>query len=125
MRQTEQLIQERRQGDSAGGAGTRSKGTGQPLSGASGAGNPGGRNAGAAPVKDADTLALERDLSGLLGLQVTIALRGDGEEDERGSLTIHYDTLEQLDDVLRRLNHEPAPDEVSGVISGDALSAGR
>ena len=53
-------------------------------------------------IKDADTLALERDLSDLLGLKVSIALKGDG-----GALTIHYQTLEQLDDVLRRLNQAP------------------
>jgi len=48
--------------------------------------------------KDADTLALERDLSALLGLRVTISIQGRG-----GALTIHYRTLEQLDDVLKRL----------------------
>ncbi len=52
-------------------------------------------------AKDSDTMALERDLSTLLGLKVTIGFRGNG-----GELTIHYRTLEQLDDVLRRLNHE-------------------
>jgi ParB family chromosome partitioning protein len=62
------------------------------------------RKAGDEIVKDADTLALERDLSSLLGLRVSIALKGDG-----GSLTIHYQTLEQLDDVLRRLNQTPEP----------------
>ncbi|MGO1119525.1 ParB/RepB/Spo0J family partition protein [Rhodovibrionaceae bacterium A322] len=49
--------------------------------------------------KDPDTLALERDLSTLLGLGVTIQIKGEG-----GDLTIHYKTLEQLDDVLHRLN---------------------
>jgi ParB family chromosome partitioning protein len=48
--------------------------------------------------KDADTVALERDLSALLGLRVTISIQGRG-----GALTIHYRTLEQLDDVLKRL----------------------
>ena len=48
--------------------------------------------------KDPDTLALERDLSALLGLRVTINIQGRG-----GALTIHYRTLEQLDDVLKRL----------------------
>ncbi|MCG8359980.1 MAG: ParB/RepB/Spo0J family partition protein [Kiloniellales bacterium] len=57
-----------------------------------------------APVKDADTLALERDLSDLLGLRVSIDIHGQG-----GSLTIHYKTLEQLDDVLQRLNQTPSP----------------
>jgi ParB family chromosome partitioning protein len=57
----------------------------------------------AAPVKDADTVALERDLANLLGLKVTVSFAARG-----GALTIHYRTLEQLDDVLRRLHHTPA-----------------
>ena len=52
--------------------------------------------------KDSDTLALERDLTALLGLKVSIKFQGSG-----GSLTIHYKTLEQLDDVLHRLNQMP------------------
>ncbi|GIK97960.1 MAG: chromosome partitioning protein ParB [Alphaproteobacteria bacterium] len=65
----------------------------------------GGGAARAAPSggKDADTMALERDLSALLGLKVTISFQGEG-----GSLTIHYRTLEQLDDVLQRLTQPPA-----------------
>ncbi|MEQ9608164.1 MAG: ParB/RepB/Spo0J family partition protein [Kiloniellaceae bacterium] len=54
--------------------------------------------------KDTDTLALERDLTALLGLKVSIKFQGTG-----GSLTIHYKTLEQLDDVLHRLNQMPPP----------------
>ncbi|OUS14885.1 chromosome partitioning protein ParB [Rhodospirillales bacterium 47_12_T64] len=50
------------------------------------------------PQKDADTLALERDLSNMLGLKVTIDFHGKG-----GALSISYDTLEQLDNVLHRL----------------------
>jgi ParB family chromosome partitioning protein len=53
--------------------------------------------------KDADTLALERDLSQMLGLKVTIEFRGGG-----GAVTIKYKTLEQLDDVVQRLSH-PSP----------------
>ena len=57
----------------------------------------------ATPIaKDSDTIALERDLTALLGLKVSIRFDGDG-----GSLTIHYKTLEQLDDVLHRLNQMP------------------
>ncbi len=52
------------------------------------------------PAKDADTLAIERDLAQVLGLKVSIDLK-DGE---RGTVTIHYDNLDQLDDVLKRLN---------------------
>ena len=54
-----------------------------------------------APIKDADTLALERDLSELLGLKVSIDIKG---RHGGGCLMIHYQTLEQLDDVLQRLN---------------------
>ena len=62
------------------------------------------QKAPAAPKeKDADTLALERDLSGLLGLAVNIRFHGKG-----GSLTINYKTLEQLDDVLHRLSQGAA-----------------
>ena len=57
----------------------------------------------AAPTvhKDADTIALERDLSELLGLKVSIDIQG---RHGGGCLSIHYKTLEQLDDVLQRLN---------------------
>ncbi len=54
------------------------------------------------PSKDADTLALERNMTALLGLQVDIATRATG-----GVLTIHYKTLDQLDDVLHRLSNGP------------------
>jgi ParB family transcriptional regulator, chromosome partitioning protein len=55
-------------------------------------------------AKDPDTAALERELGNLLGLRVDIQFEGRG-----GSLTIHYRTLDQLDDVLRRLNQTPPP----------------
>ena len=57
------------------------------------------------PAKDTDTLALERDVSELLGLKVDIAFK-----DGRGSLTIHYQDLGQLDDVLARLSHKSRTD---------------
>ncbi len=50
--------------------------------------------------KDTDTLALERDLTGLLGVKVDIKAAKKG-----GALTLHYTTLEQLDDLLHRLSH--------------------
>jgi ParB family chromosome partitioning protein len=56
-------------------------------------------------AKDPDTLALERDLTALLGLKVAIDIHGQG-----GALTVHYQTLEQLDEVLRRLSHTPPPE---------------
>jgi ParB family chromosome partitioning protein len=48
--------------------------------------------------KDADTRALEKSLSDLLGLDVSIEHR-----DGRGEVRIRYGSLEQLDDVCRRL----------------------
>ncbi|NQU56753.1 MAG: ParB/RepB/Spo0J family partition protein [Rhodospirillales bacterium] len=51
--------------------------------------------------KDPDTLALERDMSELLGLKVDIRFNKG-----RGSLTVHYTDLAQLDDVLARLSHK-------------------
>jgi ParB family chromosome partitioning protein len=49
-------------------------------------------------TKDPNVAALEKELAQLFGLKVTI--EGEGEA---GSLTIHYRTLDQLDDVLRKL----------------------
>jgi len=49
-------------------------------------------------VKDADTLAVERRLSDALGLVVSIDHRGEG-----GVLHVRYRTLDQLDDVIGRL----------------------
>lgn len=53
-----------------------------------------------AVAKDTDTLALERDLARVLGLKVNIEFEGRG-----GRVVIHYATLEQLDDILYRLNN--------------------
>lgn len=54
--------------------------------------------------KDPDTSSLERTLSEILGLKVTIDFRG---EDVGGHLSIRYRTLDQLDDVIRRLGKMP------------------
>lgn len=51
--------------------------------------------------KDADTRALEADLSAATGVKVTLTHKPDGES---GQLTLQYDTLEQLDDLCRRLS---------------------
>jgi ParB family transcriptional regulator, chromosome partitioning protein len=48
--------------------------------------------------KDADTKALERDLTAKLGLKTEIQFDGKG-----GALTIHYQTLEQLDELIAKL----------------------
>ena len=52
----------------------------------------------AAPVKDADTRAVEKRLSDALGLAVTIDHKGEG-----GTVVIKYSDLDQLDLVLRKL----------------------
>jgi ParB family chromosome partitioning protein len=49
-------------------------------------------------VKSADTLALERRLSDALGSSVTIEHRSKG-----GAMHISYRHLDQLDEVVRRL----------------------
>ncbi len=62
---------------------------------------PQSRKPGAPPAGgegSADVAALEQDLADALGLKVQLADRGG-----KGELTIHYGTLEQLDDLCRRL----------------------
>jgi ParB family chromosome partitioning protein len=61
-----------------------------------------GRSKGRA-VKDADTHSLEVDLEEVLGLKVEIRPRGDA-----GEVRIAYGSLEQLDDLCRRLSR-PGP----------------
>ena len=53
--------------------------------------------------KDANILALEKDLSGILGLRVTVTEKGE----QRGTLSIEYKNLDQLDDVVLRLSKIP------------------
>jgi len=49
-------------------------------------------------VRDADTVALERDLGARLGLRISLEPKARG-----GTLTLHYQSLDQLDRVLRLL----------------------
>jgi ParB family transcriptional regulator, chromosome partitioning protein len=51
------------------------------------------------PEKDADTKALEKTMSDALGLGVAIQHKGD----LGGAVQIHYKSLEQLDEIVRRL----------------------
>lgn len=51
-----------------------------------------------AKTRDADTAALENELGAALGLRVTLSPKGRG-----GSLTLHYRSLDQLDQVLALL----------------------
>lgn len=55
------------------------------------------------PEKDIDTQALEADLAGRLGLGIDIR-HGKGPKKEAGEIRISYSTLEQLDDLCRRLS---------------------
>ncbi|WP_374575161.1 ParB/RepB/Spo0J family partition protein [Phenylobacterium sp.] len=59
---------------------------------------PAARKSSGGGSKDTDTAALENDLSEVLGLDVSIVDRGGA-----GELRISYKTLEQLDDLCRRL----------------------
>jgi ParB family transcriptional regulator, chromosome partitioning protein len=52
-------------------------------------------------VRDADLLALERQLSDMLGLKVRIAHGGKG-----GAVTLNYSSLDQLDLICQRLSGE-------------------
>ena len=79
VRQAEALA--KKAGTTSGGQGPRAKAPG-PTGG-----------------KDADTVALEHDLSEALGLGVEII-----DRDGVGELRIQYETLEQLDEVCRRLS---------------------
>lgn len=56
---------------------------------------------GRADSKDADTRALEKLLSDTTGLSVTIDHKGHG-----GTVSIRYKSLEQLDEVCRRLQKD-------------------
>tara|TARA_B100000242_G_scaffold284137_1_gene247104 strand:- start:225 stop:1109 length:885 start_codon:yes stop_codon:yes gene_type:complete len=52
--------------------------------------------------KDSNTVALEQSLTNLLGLKVSIATNG-----ERGKISVSFNSLEQLNSVLERLNRAP------------------
>ncbi|WP_223421845.1 ParB/RepB/Spo0J family partition protein [Tateyamaria pelophila] len=51
--------------------------------------------------KDADTRALESDLSAATGVKVSLTHAPNGEA---GQLTLHYTSLDELDDLCRRLS---------------------
>ena len=57
--------------------------------------------------KDSDTLALEREMTALLGLAVSI----DYRDDKGGRLVIHYQSLEQLEGILGLLSHRGEGEE--------------
>ncbi len=100
VRQTEKLVQ-----DSVG-----RQAVSRPRKGS---GNSAGSGGGEA-AKDADTLALERDITNTLGLRVSIDARARG-----GCISIEYDTLAQLDDILHRLTQGRHGAGVSSMASPD------
>ncbi len=69
-------------------------------------GKPGKSSAAPSPPakKDADTRALEVQVTNTLGLAVAIDHKGD----KGGKLTVSYTTLEQLDDIVARLSRSGA-----------------
>ncbi len=52
-----------------------------------------------AVAKDVNVLALEKDLTDKLGLKVVIDLKKNG----RGAVRVEYKSLDQLDDIIRRI----------------------
>ncbi len=72
-------------------------------------GGLGTKSAPKKPEKSVDVRALEEELSNLLGLGVQIASSGKG-----GQLMIEYKSLDQLDDILHRLSHNPGRIVING-----------
>ena len=66
-------------------------------------------NQNAAPEKDADTRTLEKDLAAALGLPVSI---GHDSETGKGTMILKYKTLDQLDEICRRLSVTTGAGEV-------------
>lgn len=62
------------------------------------------------PEKDVDTRALEEEMSNILGMQVTL----DVKDGKSGTLKIDYASLDQLDEVLHRLSHNPGRNGLDG-----------
>ncbi len=51
-----------------------------------------------ADEENADVLALEKELERVIGLKIKIATKG-----KAGTLTLHYTSLDQLDDIIKKL----------------------
>lgn len=65
---------------------------------------------GAADEKDINTLSLEREISNVIGMTVSI----DMLDSQAGSLSIQFKNLDQLDEVLHRLSHNPGRLAIKG-----------
>lgn len=98
-RQAENLVKLSRVGAGNAGAGPRPRAP--EASGGKPAASSAGSSGGPAARKDADTLAFERSVTQALGLKVEIDAEAGGEA---GRLVIHYQTLEQLDDLAKKLS---------------------
>ena len=72
-------------------------------------GPPKTKGAAVAPPKDVNTVALQADLSSELGLKVVIQDRTVRGHLKGGVIHIAYETLEQLDEVCRRLCYHLPP----------------
>lgn len=94
VRQTEQLV-----GELQGRGGVKKRDKGADKAEAGGAG-----------TKDVNTLALEREISNVLGMSVSI----DMKDKQQGGITISFKTLDQLDEVLHRLSHNPGRLAIKG-----------
>ena len=74
-----------------------------------------------AVAKGADTTALEQSLAQATGYKVDISFNGKG-----GAVTIDYATLEQLDDIVRRLSNGPrkpaADDDLDDEMPAEGIS---
>jgi ParB family chromosome partitioning protein len=92
VRQTEKLAQEHKPG----GKPASKNGTGKATAGKAGSA---GVTRTPPEEKDADTRALERDMEQRLGLKVEIEFDGSG-----GQVIVHYRSLEQLDEIIGKLN---------------------
>ena len=66
-------------------------------------------NSNGAPPKDADTRAIEKDITAALGLKVTI---DHSPETGAGRMTLRYKDLDQLDEICRRLSATVGAGEV-------------
>jgi ParB family chromosome partitioning protein len=60
--------------------------------------------------KDLNTIALEREVSNVLGMSVKI----DMSSQQEGVLSISFKSLDQLDEVLHRLSHNPGRLAIKG-----------
>ena len=69
------------------------------------AAGPAKKKGSPSPPKDVNTAALEADLSAALGLKVAVQDRIVRGQPKGGVVRITYETLEQLDEVCRRLCH--------------------